>query len=369
MGDGESPAGPAEWAERFEAQAGACDELGSPLYGRLLRALAGDLRAEGSTWEVLRPRSGLRFGQAAPLRLLGAAHRLALAGNAPGWAALLPSCGGAVPDGDEVLRSAWSDLVAGHRDELTAGLDREVQTNEVGRAAGLALGLALASPGDGVRLVELGCSGGMNLRLDRFRIDLADFVLGDPAGAVRIAPDVRGPIGAVPALPRVGERIGLDPHPVDTSVEDGRLTLLSFIWPDQQERIARVRAALGVAATHPADLRRVEDTAEALEELLADRRPTVVQHSVVWQYIPTGQRWRITAAMEAAGERATAGTPLAWVRYEPDEWDRTRAAVWLRTWPGGADRLVAHVDYHGRWLRPAPAPPPPPSSGTGGGAC
>ena len=76
-------------------------------------------------------------------------------------------------------------------------------------------------------------------------------------------------------------------------------------------------------------------------------------HSIVWQYVPTEVRWRITEAIEAAGSAATDEEPLAWVRYEPDEWDRRRAAVRLRRWPDGGDRLVAHVDYHGRWLAPA----------------
>jgi hypothetical protein len=48
--------------------------------------------------------------------------------------------------------------------------------------------------------------------------------------------------------------------------------------------------------------------------------------------------------------------PLVWVRFEPDEWDRTRAAVWVRSWPDGGDRLVAHADFHGRWLAPVPSP-------------
>ena len=45
-----------------------------------------------------------------------------------------------------------------------------------------------------------------------------------------------------------------------------------------------------------------------------------------------------------------------WVRFEPDVWDRGRVAVWVRRWPEGGDRLVAHADYHGRWLAPVPTP-------------
>ena len=353
-----SEGGPAdrdEWADRFAAQAIACEDLGSPLWGRLLRLLAADVRVGGPTWAVVAPRADLRFGQAGPLRLVGAAHRLALAGAAPRFADALPSCGGTAPPDDEDLRAAWEDLVRDHGDELRAGMDREVQTNEVARAAGL--GLAQATTGfDSARVVELGCSGGLNLRLDRFRIDLGAALLGDHDGAVRLVPAVEGSVPADLRLPRVTARVGIDPHPIDATTEDGRLTLLSFVWPDQSERFERLAAALDVARVVPADLRRTVDTAGELESVLAADVATVVQHSIVWQYLPTGVRWAVTGVIEAAGERATDEAPLAWIRFEPDEWDRSRVAVWLRTWPGGADRLVAHADYHGRWLRVLPTP-------------
>jgi hypothetical protein len=355
-------AGPEEWARRFEHQAVGCESLGSTLYGRLLRLLAVDCARTGTTWDLVSGHASLRFGQAGPLRLLGAAHRLALAGEDPGWASVLPSCGGSPPDDDEGLWEQWSALVDRAAAHLVAGLDREVQTNEVARAAGL--GLALAMTGfDAVRLVELGCSGGLNLRLDRFRIELGGHgrdgvVLGDPRSDVQLAPEVTGPVDHSIRLPTVVERIGLDPHPVDATSEGGALTLLGFLWPDQDERIARARAAIDTAGRHPAELRRVADTAAAIGDLLVDPTDegvgTVVQHSIVWQYIPTDMRWAVTGRIEAAGERASATRPLAWVRYEPDEWNRLRAAVWLRTWPGGADRLVAHADFHGRWLSTVP---------------
>jgi hypothetical protein len=340
-----------DWADRFLVQAAACEELGSPLWSRLLTLLADDVRAGGPTWSVVEPHAGLRYGQAGPLRLVGTAHRLALSGDAPELAALLPSCGGEPPAADAALRAAWDAVVAGHAAELEAGMDREVQTNEVGRAAGL--GLAQATTGfASARLVELGCSGGLNLRLERFRIDLDGALLGDPDGAVGLAPRVEGPVPRSLRLPTTTGRIGIDPHPIDATTEAGRLTLLSFVWPDQTERFARLAAALDVARAVPADLRATDDTAGELATVLGDDVPTVVQHSIVWQYIPTAVRWSITAAIEAAGARATAAAPLAWIRFEPDEWDRSRVAVWLRTWPTGGDRLVAHADYHGRWLRP-----------------
>jgi hypothetical protein len=364
-GDG----GPADWSGRFVQQAGACADLGSPLYARLLRLLADDCVRGGATWDLVEPRAELRFGQAGALRLLGAAHRLALSGAADGWASVLPSCGGAVPDDDGDLWASWTDLVRTHGPELTAGLGREVQTNEVGRSAGLGLALArAAAERDGVRwrLVELGCSGGLNLRLDRFRIvfagDDGPLVLGaGSSDGVEVSSSVVDGESLPPTmqLPEVSERIGLDPHPIDVATEDGALTLLSFVWPDQSARLARLRSAIEVARAVPAEIRSVSDTAGALAETLsvvpAEHAGTAVMHSVVWQYIPVEQRWRITEALEVAGEQASEERPLAWIRFEPDEWDRRRAAVWLRTWPDGRDSLVAHTDFHGRWIRPFPA--------------
>lgn len=382
---------PLDWAGRFTQQAESCAELGSPLYARLLSLLAIEIAQTGPTWEVIAPRAELRFGQAGPLRLLGAAHRLALSGAAPSWARMLPSCGGEVPSTNGELISAWSELVRTQGQELSEGLDYEVQTNEVARSAGLALGLA-STAFSSTRLVELGCSAGLNLRLDQFCIDLASKadsegvgsssrLLGDPGSTVRLSPEVRTaaphPLGQ---LPRITERIGIDPHPLDATTEQGELRLLGFVWPDQLQRIERCKAAIEMACRVPAVLMQsalmqsadplgpggleqtaarppsaLPDTAELLESLLANEQPTVIQQSIVWQYIPPELRWRITAVIEAAGHRATADTPLAWVRFEPDEWDRRRAAVWLRTWPTGADCLVAHVDYHGRWIAPQQA--------------
>ena len=53
MRDAGGPADRDEWADRFDQQALACAELGSPLYGRLLHVIADDLRADGPTWVVL----------------------------------------------------------------------------------------------------------------------------------------------------------------------------------------------------------------------------------------------------------------------------------------------------------------------------
>lgn len=329
--------------------------------------LGDDVRRGGSTRDLLVSVTGLRFGDAVPLRLVAAAHLIALEGRAERWAAMLPSCGGTVPDDDRALWDGWSSVVSEHHNELVEGVTLYVQTNEVGRSAGLAM--AIARTGFGTcGLIEIGCSGALNLRLDRYRIELGDRVLGDPAAALVLSPEMRGAATSpvLPAdgtsasahltsdlvLPTITSRTGIDPHPIDVTTQSGRVRLESFLWPDQNERVERLRNAISIASRTPVDLIATDDTAGSLARALDVAGPRVVMHSIVWQYIPKAMRWAITTAIEAAGDRATAESPLAWIRYEPDEWNRARAAIWLRTWPDGGDRLVAHTDYHGRWLRP-----------------
>jgi hypothetical protein len=62
------------------------------------------------------------------------------------------------------------------------------------------------------------------------------------------------------------------------------------------------------------------------------------------QYLSERDREEFAAVVVAAGERAGADAPLAWLRMEPDG---ERAAIRLATWPGGEDRLLARAGYHG----------------------
>jgi hypothetical protein len=55
------------------------------------------------------------------------------------------------------------------------------------------------------------------------------------------------------------------------------------------------------------------------------------------------------ALLRAAGASATAAAPLAWLRLEGDDEDRG-AGLRLAVWPGGAGRLLARGDFHGRWI-------------------
>jgi hypothetical protein len=140
--------------------------------------------------------------------------------------------------------------------------------------------------------------------------------------------------------------------PIDPLTPEGHRTLLSYIWPDQVERIALLQAAVQVAEQVPAAVQRAYAPAW-LEEQLRESRDgvaTVVYHSIVMQYLTEADRESLQRVLRDAGNRATASAPLALLRMEPAG---PHADVRLTMWPEGSDRLLAHTGFHGQlvhWL-------------------
>jgi hypothetical protein len=339
-------------SETLDHQRRACARLGSVLYARVIAGVADDVAAGGVCAAVLGPHAGDSFASALPLRFLGAVHRLVLEGRAPALAAHYPSAGGSPGPG---LVEAFLATVADLRPEIEARLGDGVQTNEVGRAAVLAPGYALVARRAGLplRVLEVGASGGLNLRWDRFWYDTGETTLGDPASPVRFVgawqasagelPDLGGPAGT-PV--EVVERAGCDRNPIDVTTEEGRLTLRAYLWPDQVERAARLEAAFSVAARVPAAVTG-GDLGAWVEERLSEPVPgtaTVVVHTIVWQYVARESKDRMRAALRRAGERATADAPVAWLRLEPAG---PVADLRLTWWPGGDETVLAAAEYHG----------------------
>ncbi len=204
-----------------------------------------------------------------------------------------------------------------------------------------------------LRMFEVGSSAGLNLRWDAFSYRSGGFEFGDPASPVQFADFMASGSPPVPARVEVAERAGCDPRPVDLLSDDGVLTLRSYLWADQLDRLELLDGAIAVAREVPVDLEQA-DTVEWLGRRLDGAEPgscRVVFHSIVMQYVEEGERERIGAAIAEAGERATAESPLARLALEPggDE-----AELRLTMWPGGEQRVLANAGYHGApvtWLR------------------
>jgi hypothetical protein len=327
-------------------QRNACADLGSTLYAEVLDAVIADVGTGGPCAVVLRPHEHEPFGSALPLRFLGSVHRLVLDGRAPQLAAHYPSVGGTPgPSLADDFVAAVSDL----RREIEGRIEAGVQTNEVGRSAALVGGFVEVARRSGLplRLLELGASAGLNLRWDRFWYDTGGSTLGDPASAVRFVGVWDGPPPVLDDVTvGVVEREGCDRSPLDPTIDDGRLSLRAYLWPDMVDRRARLDAALDIAGRVPAEVE-AADLGEWLEVRLRRRAPgraTVVYHSIVWQYVDRRSRDRMRAALRAAGEATSDDAPLAWLRLEPAGRVADLRLTW---WPGGNEQILATSGYHG----------------------
>lgn len=332
------------------AQARACAELGSTMYVEILEGMAADLATGGVIRDLTEGLTLRPTRDAVPLRILGAVHREVLAGNAPRLAAHYPSTGGT--PGAALIRDFLA-TVDGNRAAVMDGLGRTVQTNEVGRTTMLVTGLAHFGRAYGVdefHFREVGSSSGLNVLFDRFHFTVGGNTFGDPASPVRFGPDAWGePVVDISRCPRVASRGGCDIAPLDIRDPDRRLTLLSFVWPDQRQRFERLHAALDIASSDPAYTAPVQaDAAEWIDDQLTrlPDEPTVVFHSIVWQYFSqeTKDNFRTVLRSHAARRRA----PLAWLRMEPaGPVPDLRISTWINGTLVEDDVALATSSYHG----------------------
>lgn len=339
--------------EAVDRQREACALLGSSLYAELLGHVAADVAAGGVSWDLLGPHARDPADSMVALRMLGAVHRLVLAGSVPELAAFYPSAGGR---GDPARAwGAFRRALEDHLDLLGREVTRPVQTNEVGRSAALVGGFLLVAERSGLplRILEIGSSGGLNLRWDHFRYEARGATWGDEASPVKLCGYNTQRLPPWHVQARVVERRGCDPRPLDPVSDEGGATLASFVWPDQLDRHRNLRAALEVARRVPAAVDEA-DGVEWVRGQLSARHAgvaTVVFHSIVLQYLDEAARTELVSVVSRAGRAATARAPVAWLRMEP--LDADGAGVWLTMWPGGRERLIARAGFHGppvMWL-------------------
>jgi hypothetical protein len=181
----------------------------SPLYERVAVALSESVEA-------------LRAIEAAPARkrhptvILAALHDLALAGRAPALAAAY-----AAEDGHAAAGAAIDTLLRMTDSVVDIAVRRQPRTNETGRCAAVlypAIAEAARRVGaNAVGLIDVGCSAGLNLHVDRVGITYSNGQsLGDPSSPVQLSSSIVGdwPI-PTRAMPEVVARVGVDLDPVE----------------------------------------------------------------------------------------------------------------------------------------------------------
>ncbi|TPG12212.1 DUF2332 domain-containing protein [Sphingomonas oligophenolica] len=336
----------------FRIQAFYCESNASPVYARVATALAEGLTRDSAVGRRVLDWPGEPTLDALPLRLIGGLHALVLAGKDAALAAVFR---GEITDAAQVT-TILNDALVRHDEAVLPWLDGPPQTNEPGRSAALMTGLIEVARrfGPKLELLEIGSSAGLNLLIDRYRIDLGGTVIGPRDAAVTIVPDWRGAAPDVPAIEIVSVK-GCDVAPMDATDPAVEARLAAYVWAEEPERLTRVRAAIAMMRKRGVNL--VEaDAADWVEARLAEPQAhgvtRVLMHSVVWQYLPEPVADRIRAAMAAAGARATPERPLAWVMMESDR-ALGYQVIRVRHWPDGeAWRVVGSSHAHGRWIKP-----------------
>jgi hypothetical protein len=244
------------------------------------------------------------------------------------------------------FRAALLDHAEAVRETM---LTRGTQTNEPGRCAALLPVLArLPQP---LALLEVGASAGLCLLPDRYGYDYGDGTrLGD--GAPVLSCRLEGGLAPPARMPEVVWRAGLDLAPIDLADAEQVRWLEALVWPDQPERLARLRAAVAVARRDPPRVMR-GDLSERVGVLAAEAPSgarLVVFHTAVLAYVVSPEaRQAFIRSVRACGAR--------WLSNEGrDVFPEIAARAGAPPRPGSFllaldGEPVAWTGAHGGWAR------------------
>lgn len=344
----------------FRAQAEACRSLGSPFTAGLLDSAAEKLTADTTIGAEILRWQGAPRDDALALRFAAGLHWLALCDLDPDLTDLY-SGGITLTE----LPSSWERIeraLQRNAPALMKFIQGPPQTNEVGRAGVLFGGFMAVAARTGLPLSlrEIGSSAGLNLNWHRYGYapEGLDLTWGDIGGPVVLRPDWTGPAPIIADV-QVTDALGCDLNParleavgVEDPTADEAKRLLAYIWPDQIERLDRMRGALAVARDYPPKVERASAAAWLREVLPKQEGGTaqVLFHSIVWQYLPQEERDGIRAAIDQTAASAEKDKAFAWLRMEPSASKRC-AELRLSIWPDAQELHLADVCYHGNWVR------------------
>ncbi|MBV9535431.1 MAG: DUF2332 domain-containing protein [Solirubrobacterales bacterium] len=327
MADAPEPDVRAQIATRYRRFAHFGAARRSPVYERITNAIAQD--AQILDWLAEMPESKQQ-----PNLLLGAVRFLYGTPEDP---------------------HAFLSLVHERWDEVAALMRvRSTQTNEPARCATLLPVLArLPQP---MALLEVGASAGLCLLPDRYAYEYDRAVIEPSMPSRAVAPRFSCRASARTPLPRrnveVAWRAGLDRRPLNLSSDDDVRWLEALVWPGEEYRIPRLRAAIEVARAHPPRLV-VGDLRTDVKRLAAEAPADVtlvVYHTAVLAYVGEAEQ-------RAAFARSVAEIGGVWVANEGIEsipgaprqpFGKPAREDAFLLWVDGEP--VAWTDSHGTWI-------------------
>ena len=351
-----------------------------PLYAALARAVAA--RADWAGLLAAAPAP-----QQLPMLWLAAVQdrllELVDAGARPSLADYYASVGG-TRSPDDALAASLGDFIDANRAGIVARIaSRGTQTNEIGRCAVLwpALQSLVSITGKPrLALLDVGCSAGLNLGVDRWRYRYVDDATGEtiarspqdrdpraPEIACRLLAGGRAAFVKSDAAPEIVTRAGIDLAPIDVDDDAEVRWLRACLWPHDAERRARFDAAVAIARTQHWPLRAVTDAAAAivdwLDGLPADVTPVVFNSWVLSYFDAPSLRRHVERVLGLVAARGVAWISAENPRLARTCWpakphsaadERPNATSWTVARPDGqggvAWTLAATSHAHGRWM-------------------
>lgn len=291
---------------------------------------------------------------------------------------------------DAALEALFGEFIERERASLSERIaTRNNQTNEIGRCAVLWPILQALTEATGHRrlaLLDVGCSAGLNLGVDRWRYRYVDDATGATLATSPADRDPRAPeltcrvlAGALPrnaAEPTIVSRSGVDLKPISVDDDIELRWLRACLWPHDAVRRERFDAAVAIARTQHWPLSATTDVTAAVDDWLArlppDVTPVIFNSWVLAYFDPPTLRRHVQHLREAIVRRGA-----VWISAEPPKlarawWpdlpaapapapggsvsatDLEVATVWTVARPDGdggiAWTLAARSHGHGRWI-------------------
>ena len=308
--------------------------------------------------------------QRRPVLLFAAIHDLVLEHSSSDLARHYPSVGTPTANADDLAGDAAA-FCAEHADAIRDIVaHRHTQTNDISRSAILRLACAVKHHHSPLHLIDIGCSGGLNLYFDEY---FATYHAEDGSwsssaglpGAPQLSCGVRSNIPVDLEVGTVVNRVGFDPKPIDIFDDTASRWLRACIWPDQLDRLERLDEAITWARRRDHSVQ-TADALAALDEVELvppDAHPLIV-NSWVLSYLTAEDRVAYRNRIDDIGR----SRDLTWIYLEqPSTTAELEHPVNIAAtardditsvtridWLSGA-RTVQHLGVmhpHGYWFHP-----------------
>ena len=214
-----------------------------------------------------------------------------------------------VPDSPEAFEETLRQHARAIRDLMLA---RSTQTNEPGRCAVLLP--VLCSLPQPLALIEVGASAGLCLLPDRYAYDYNGRKVAPIGGQAADTPTFPCQANAATQIPtqvpQIAWRAGLDLNPVDLRIDEEVRWLENLIWPEQESRAKRFRAACRLAIKDPPAIQQGDLLTDirALAEKAPSEATLVIFHTAVLAYVDRQTRQQFAEEMQ--------GLDAAWISNE-----------------------------------------------------